>query len=244
MAVLIASQSDTAWVNALSITITKPSGLAVGDLIVAQIATSYIGSMFSVPSGFTEIRRTTTLPPSGFYSSSILYSKVADSGDVAASNFTWTFDNSFSYKASGIILRVTGQKSVSPITNNNGGTDANGSSPQSYAIGVTPTDANSLIILFFSVTEGAVDLSSYSIATDNPSWTEAYNQTTTSGSASTAAGAYATRAQTTATGNVSVSGLGSDDYSVAQIVVIAPSVSPPSVRYPMMAHMFQVGVGM
>jgi hypothetical protein len=79
--------------SASQITITKPTGLAVGDLMVAVIGKDD-DVLINLPSGWSS-------PAGLFYgtaSGNDLYSrifyKVADAADVAASNFTWTFGDS------------------------------------------------------------------------------------------------------------------------------------------------------
>ena len=76
--------------SAGSITITKPTNLAVGDLMVAVIGKDDDPAIDTVPSGWStaDTNGTTT----GNDVRSGFYYKVADAADVAASNFTWSGD--------------------------------------------------------------------------------------------------------------------------------------------------------
>jgi len=58
------------------------------------------------------------------------------------------------------------------------------------------------------------------MANSNPSWTEAYNPTTSSGPDYTHASAYASREETSATGNVSLTGTGSGEEAGIQMITI------------------------
>lgn len=183
------------------VTITKPSGVAVGDLLVAHILMDGVG-LSSSPSGWTQ-EYATNLPIGG---TSYIYSKVADSADVSATNYTWVTGVG-SAKTGGSITRVSGGVSTSPITSKNSATStATGTGPISYSITVTPSLANSLLLFFigYVATAGITShsASGYAITTDNPTWTEAYD--INDADKVQMSMAYATRSATTATGNASV----------------------------------------
>ena len=76
-------------VNFTSVTITKPTGLAVGDLMIACISKDDDPGI-TPPSGWTELRHygTTT----GIDQRTWLGYKIATSADVSASTFAWTGD--------------------------------------------------------------------------------------------------------------------------------------------------------
>lgn len=186
-----------------SITITKPSNVAVGDLLVAHILTN--GCLISsVPSGWTTEYDTVILPTSAGYS--FIYSKVADSGDVSATDYTWT-NNTIPGNIGGSITRISGGKNSSPISSKNSATSNDSSTgPVSYAITVTPTLTNSLLLFYvgYSATAGTTthSASGYAVTTDNPTWTEAYD--INDAARMQMSMAYATRSATTATGNATV----------------------------------------
>lgn len=76
--------------GATSLTITKPTGLTVGDLMVAVIGKDDDPAITG-PGDWTEVRGGTGTITGNDHSWWLGY-KVADAGDVAASNFQWTGD--------------------------------------------------------------------------------------------------------------------------------------------------------
>jgi hypothetical protein len=96
-----------------NVVLPKPASLAVGDTMVAYfICTTLTVTVSTPPSGWTAVTGSsgtagrqpavTTDNETAF-----CYTRVADSGDVAASNFTWAMSASITYHSPGI-LRVTG----------------------------------------------------------------------------------------------------------------------------------------
>jgi hypothetical protein len=79
--------------SASQITITKPTGLAVGDLMVAVIGKDD-DVLINLPSGWSSPAGLWQGTSSGNDLYSRIFYKVADAADVAASNFTWTFGDS------------------------------------------------------------------------------------------------------------------------------------------------------
>lgn len=170
--------------------ISKPTGLSVGDLMVA-----FVGS-----------GNATTTPPAGWTSifsanNYVLAYKVADSSDVAASGFTFTYSISTTARQ-GVIARITGQSTAN--IGNYSHNYTTGSTTHTTTT-ITPTQKNSLILLFDtgSGSGSGNTVSSYSIVNDNPTWTTDLNanySTTTLGIFM----AHATRLQNTATGTATV----------------------------------------
>ncbi len=210
MALAAPTYADSGLANTASSVVTKPVGLAVGDLMVAQVVTE-AGVTITAPSGFTSIRNDTNV------FKSTLYSKIADSGDVAATNFTFSFSPS-SVNSAGIV-RVTGNAGVLALTAQASASVTNSASP-SFANTVTPK-ADSLL-LFFTSSNSQHTTAGYAVATDNPTWTEMWDAT--GGVAVSMAAAYAVRSQTTATGNSSATGGVATDDWVGQILSIAPPI--------------------
>jgi len=68
-----------------SFNVTKPSGLSVGDMLIAIVSISNTGGTITPPSGWTSL----SLDYSNDNMITAGYYKLADSGDVAASNFTF-----------------------------------------------------------------------------------------------------------------------------------------------------------
>lgn len=213
---------QTATTSSTTLTITKPTSLAVGDLMVAHI-TAYGGSTvassdWNVLSGWT--RETDTNVADGPANTGVRTNtqyKIADSGDVAASNFTFTWGGS-STNLLGGILRITGANPVDPIGSSNADSLQDATSPWSTNAPVTPAEANSLCLMFAATTGPGSSFSAYNFATDNPSWTEIYDT-------SVIGAAYATRTQTTSSGNVGYSFSGSDVDTTVQVLVVRPTVA-------------------
>lgn len=202
MAATIASYNTANPGNGVNVTVTKPTGLAVGDLMIFHYAfndaTDTASSMF----GWThEVSNYGGTLKTG------LFWKIAESSDVSASDFTLGFSGTVGNPL-GAILRITNYNSTN-LLNENKDTGANGDS--TLAMSVTPTTVNNLLLMFIANSE-AESISNYAIATDNPTWTELYDIT---GGATGLACGYATRTQTTATGDASFSyspGGGTEDF--------------------------------
>lgn len=230
MAVTLQSSNSINYTDVdytVGIDITKPTGLAVGDLMLAfvTVVTASVQSEVVEPSGWTTIDSGVTQDAGIGWRS--MY-KVAVSGDVAASTFNFTHGVAGSRYMGGGLSRITGYvldftvKSKQDIV---GGT-VFGSAD------LTPAYANSLL-LFFSIHRasgdtGAVD--SQACATSNPSWAEAYDFGSTSPNPDAAVAlAYANRPEVTSTGDFSLSPSGNYtghfiSISPQENVTVSPSV--------------------
>lgn len=224
MAIAVTTQSAVATAASTSVTITKPTGLAVGDLLVAHLCasgnSSIASSDWTVPSGWTRdadanINYSHTSNNAGVRSN-MMY-KVADSSDAAATNFSFTFGASTNL--SGVLFRVTGQRSSTPLADaNSAGTasESTDTSPTAYSASVTPTIADSLIMIFVSTRNGS-GFGGYAISTSDPGgWTEAYDS-------NNIACAYVNRTQTTGTGTATITWSGSNVGNVLIVAAFSPS---------------------
>lgn len=199
MAVTLATSSTTSNIGSASasLVLTKPTGLAVGDIMVALFGVQTNTSV-TKPSGWATHVSDATIGGG----SAAIYAdyKIADSSDVAASNFTWTFS---SVVNAGVIMRITGGitdqtkwKSAASVTTN--------TQDPSFT-GVTPTVAGgNLLILGTWIMNAGTTLSGWAIATNDPGgWTELLD--VANGSVNTFGVAWALRSnQTSATGNATV----------------------------------------
>lgn len=250
MAVAIASKSGVARnATASSVTITKPASLAVGDLMIAHLARSdndTTARAWATLAGWTLIDGGDDNDGgSSGYSYSAQY-KVADSGDVAASNFTFSLSSGTSDELAGHICRLTGISPANPV-NAGDGTHVNNDETPSFNNTITPSVASCMLLILASHAGGGTSKTTgtYAIATDNPSWTEEYDDH--SSTSLTLAGASATRTQTTATGNSSFVSSGdattdcqciivavqpTTDVTVSPSVLVAnASVQAPTIQY-------------
>lgn len=224
MAVAFQSVQTAAWSNATSRVVTKPASLAVGDLMIAQyvVATGYGAT--HAPSGFTSLGTQIDGATQTLLS---LYYKIADSGDVAATDFTFSTDNLTSQFAA--IMRITGFTAVSAFKYNSG--NITNTATPSIAAGITPDRADGLLLMFWGSSTSTTNTSTYAIATSNPTWTEGYDAD--DGGNRQTSFAYASRPQVTATGNVSCAGgNGTTDWAVQlleidanPIITVAESVT-------------------
>lgn len=203
----VPSVASTNFQSGITVVITKPSGLAVGDLMMAFIAHDNTKAV-TPASGFSAAGDGPQGNAGGGNKISPFY-KVADSGDVAASNFTFTAAASNTFIAGGI-LRITGfdtSQNFADTSISNFGTVTDSNAPV-FTATITPTRTDSLIILgAYRVTgTGAVQISNYAMVTDNPTWTEQWDLYDGASFEKNFGLATAIRPQTTATGNFSVSG--------------------------------------
>lgn len=213
MALAFQSVAETNFGNTSSLTASPPSGVASGDLLVAQVATGNSVTITPVDS-WTLIRD--DVGDGTFTGRSALYYRVAGSSEPATYDFT--LGSSQNPNRVGI-YRFSGQHLTSPISANNGQAN-NSASTTVTSPGITPT-ANNILVFFSTCAGSTTTASGYGVVTDNPSWTEAYDQ----GSASleNIASAYAgSRPQTTATGNATAT-LSASVKSVGQLIGVAPA---------------------
>lgn len=148
-----------------AIIITKPSGLAAGDLMIALLAVTGPNQSYTA-SGWDELFAQNI--PNFNYKMNCLV-KVADSSDAAASNFTFNVNASGDSKV-GALLRVTGTFVGTGNCIFDKDVVTSDTTP-TFTGGVTPLTSTSLLIMgCFSGTLGTS--SNYAIANNNPTWTE------------------------------------------------------------------------
>src|SRR5690348_14644416 len=158
MAVIYQASQTTTWATASSVTITKPTGLQEGDLMIAQIAWQYDGGNVTITplSTWRDLDGTlnqVTQQGSGVgggLAQAVQY-RIADANDVAATNFTWNISSSVT-EIGGAIMVVRGQALTTPIPDWGAATVVDSNTP-SFANTVTPTVANSLLVMLGTVSE-------------------------------------------------------------------------------------------
>lgn len=170
---VVQSSNTQTGASVSSIVITKPTGLAVGDLMVAALAmhdSADANRTFSTPSGWTLATNSTT-GQSTLRVRTAIFSKVADSSDAAASNFTFSLSGSVGY-VSGVLARITGQ--ATPAINVSESDASNTASLTAYSAttALTPdTVTNSLILFNVAGTDSDADLDTVSGYATTPSAT-------------------------------------------------------------------------
>lgn len=227
MAVEYASHSATTATASQSVVITKPTGLAAGDLMIAHIGKRASGGSPTIDtlSGWTSLENAAN----GNIRVHVQY-KIASAGDASATDFTFTGGGSGTVHTGGTIYRITGQATVTVIDASADLTTWTGTSAN-LAIGVTPSRASDLLLILTGSGEGnsgQPNTTTYAIATSNPSWTEDYDTSIDVGGSAyicNLTGAHATRPEVTATGNVSFAVSPSRTDGLATIIAIGNTVS-------------------
>lgn len=226
MAIVVESVSTPSYSNGGSVNISTPSGTQAGDLLIIHFHSRNDG-------GGTPTGNIITIPGSGWtlgewkkgtqnvYQTSEFYYKIAVDSEPTSG---WTFDGNVWHAES--IYRISGVNTTTPIATTNGTSADNTSSP-SFSAGITPTNSNSLIMMFLGANTITTGVSSYAIATDNITWTEAYDVNSASPGVNVSiAAAYGLRTATSATGSFSASGgSGTSDWAG---VICAINPAPPS----------------
>lgn len=204
MAIAVQSTSNASN-NGTSITtllIDKPTGLALGDLMVAFLAGAGGSAATYSLSGWTAYASGTFSTIGTGVAGTVLF-KEASSGDVSATDFTFTA-SSGQTNILGAIMRITGGHTTTPFTTSATTGNNTGNNP-TFASTITPTIANSLIVQCLAGYNWTSGLSGYAIVTSNPTWTERVDLYDNSKSTKLVfAIATAPRPETTATGNSSV----------------------------------------
>jgi len=213
-----------------SCVIVKPVGLTIGDLMEAQVvginSEGGIGT-FTSPANWTSIRQDDWIADSDHFFASALFWKIADSDDVATTNFTFVATNVESNRGA-ITAWKTGTFDVDTPIN-----ASNGQQNNDFLITaptITPSVANCEILIICAVgnnnTQGG-----YGITISNPeTWVEAYDLPSNLTRNLGLSMAYATRPETSATGNGGAESSASDP-NIGQLVAIAPAAAVPTRPY-------------
>lgn len=159
-----------------TVVITKPTSLAANDLLVAFVG-DVSNKAWDTPSGWTLVTSVSV----SFDSSAYLFAKVADAGDAAASDFTFTLTSPLGTEdVEGVLYRITGTfASANNIYAYSavGGTEAV-SDVFRCATGITPVVASSLLIMYiraFCTDSDNNAISAYALQTSSPTWTERHD---------------------------------------------------------------------
>lgn len=147
MAISVASTTTSAYSATAdsSITFTKPSGLSEGDVLVSAVCIDTVSQTVQTKTGWTSVGAGST----GF---SKLYMKVqykvADSSDVAATDFTFNYSGSASGDF-GILYRIADTTNDARFDDSD--TDqAQTETEYSFTTSLTPDTADSIVILTFA----------------------------------------------------------------------------------------------
>lgn len=184
MALVVASTSTASANNAATLTITKPTGVAEGDLLLIAIAQPSAGAN-PTSTGFTICaqKQQNNSGASPDATVTLLY-KIATAADVSASNYT--IDDNYGASSMGVasMLRVTGWTTGNPVYTSSGTggiADPVTAATQTGLSLTRPSSSLMLLITGFhsddSPTSSAT-FSGYSVTSgeSNPTWTEVQDE--------------------------------------------------------------------
>lgn len=161
-----------------SVVITKPTGLTVGDQMIAAIASSQSSGSINTPAGWTLISQANAI--TGVAAN--IFFKVADSSDVAASNFTFTHTSGTALIRGGII-RATGLDTVNlPEAEATGSSTSNATS-YNIAISESLRVPDNLVVIVASADNDTAGDNAFNAHSTTPShtFTNFYNEPGVSG---------------------------------------------------------------
>jgi len=178
MALVVASTSSASTSNTNSLVVTKPASVASGDLLLMITHGDWVATNGNWPTltGFTRIQEKEQNQGSDD-ANVALYYKIADSGDVSASNYTISYPGGATAGAAAVMMRVTGWTTGNPIyTTSDGGYQSDGDATVNVS-GLSLARPVPQLLLIFGASRGAenyVDFGIYQITSSdsNPSWTE------------------------------------------------------------------------
>lgn len=166
MAATVQSSASVTW-GASPRTITKPSGLSTGDLLLGIFRTDDDNTNnVDVPTGWTSYGTNTN---SG--SNRVMY-KVAEASDASATDFSFT---SSAASFAGVLLRIKGYRPDDIISDDATALDTGDNDSLSVAVSLTPSYENSLLVfgVFMEDDNNGTTTSDYTITgPTNPTWTE------------------------------------------------------------------------
>lgn len=191
---VVASSSSTTFATGVtSLVITKPTGLAVGDLLIGAVFfTSGTGTPTTVtpPADWTTLQ---TVDTNNTDNRMYVFYRIATSTETAASNFTFTLNTAAT--AGGGLLRITGVASGNEIqTSEQDVYNSTSSTAISFTSTITPNWADTLVLAFlaaFQSGSGTGTVASYT-STPSKSWTEIFELANTQGTDNTLVAATAT----------------------------------------------------
>ena len=146
-AVTLVGASSLGGGNGTSFTVSRPAGIAVGDVLLAVVTAKQRGgaNVISAPAGWTSVVLTDA--GSGEFRQQVFWKAVA-AGDPASDTFT----TSSSERAAALMLAYRGVDGVNPIAAQGG--QANASSSSATAPSISPAAANTTLVGFFGTGNG------------------------------------------------------------------------------------------
>ena len=198
MAFVVESTASASVTASSTLTITKPTGLAEGDLMVAVLATSSgVATTINTASGWTLVAN------QAYSNGSVnIQYKEASSGDASATDFDFTSSGNGN-PLGGSMMRVTGQAVGAELDDSDSDQDNTANSATiSFTTTVSPATDGNLIVTSFGANDadsGAGSMSTYVASDGTLSWTELFDYSVDAGSSDPIiGGAYAIQSTATA----------------------------------------------
>ncbi len=194
---VVESSATTNFGTGTSVTITKPTGLAVDDLLVATIMYTASGgtNSASAPAGWSTLE---TVDMTDSFRRLYVFYKVATSTETAASNFSFTTTGTCSL--GGGLMRISGLAAGNEIqTSEQDLYSSTSTTSISFTGALTPDYTDSLVLMVlgaFESGQGSTTMSSYG-STPTKTWAEVYDFGNTDGQDANLAVASATSGVTT-----------------------------------------------
>lgn len=180
MSATVASFNKTAFTAGVTnINITKPTGLAVGDTMIAVVSGHDTGAFtFTTPSYWTLVQ---SIQTAGTALNTNIFLKVADSSDVAASQFNFAASANLT-QFGGTLMRISGAI-ASPLDTSE--KDELGAASATITFTGSSVAANQdelilMVMVGMQTDSGVVTLSGYN-STPSLTWTEVTEDSVNSG---------------------------------------------------------------
>lgn len=174
MAAPVVESFSTGSSGTRTVTMTKPTGLSVGDLMWLYLTCFSDTDPVSLttPSGWTASNSETGGSNKKAYS----FWKFADSADVAASNFsfTWTSSDSTPNVNGGVIVRIS-NVAPTPIRDSQENFSGTNTASFSSTVDVNPMVNDALYLLMYFSRGDSNSPTAYTITGTNPTWTELFS---------------------------------------------------------------------
>ncbi len=201
--ITVVNSQTKAAANAASVAITKPTGLSVGDLMIANITNRGTGSDPStVPSGWTKVK-SYQVASTGRWA--YISYKVATATDIAAASFTFGWGTT---NQTGIAAGITAFRGVN--TNTGGGIEVNGSSASGTnntisAPAISTLTDNALVLFIAQISNPGTTFTAGNWTTGASVMTQAYTIYSTSDPSAGLAYIKKTTTGTTSNGSKAIS---------------------------------------
>jgi hypothetical protein len=212
-----------------SITVSKPSGTASGDLLIGVIVTDGDAGTFTPPSGWTLIN-SGTADPGGITDQVTLGAWYKIAGGSEPPSYTWNWTNSQAVYA--FIIRITGHDSSNPIhvwgvaTGSSTGISITITCPD-----VTTTVDDTLVLRIFG-SDRAMNFGSYPSGHTGIAFDSSSGDNTTPWQC-TGGAAYKTQATAGATGTADFTAIpnvsATEEWRALTVVIAPPAAAPPDI---------------